>query len=66
MIFEEPVVEFIPLDTIDTMDTSHSGVETCKGPTSYGRNCTYYELTIMDDCGSYITVEQDADWVPEE
>ena len=66
MIFEEPVVQFVLLDQVDTTEASNSGVETCKGPTSYGRNCSYYELTIMDDCGTFVQGEQDASWTPEE
>jgi len=59
MVFGEPVVEFVALSQIDTTDASHSGVETCKGPTSYGRNCSIHNM-MMDDCGTYVQGEFDA------
>ena len=64
MVFEKPEVEFIELSQIDTTSTSGSGVESCKGPTSPGRNCSVLSTTIMDDCGTYIQDELDADWTP--
>lgn len=64
MVFEKPVVKFVALDSSDTIDTSGAGVETCKGPTSPGRNCSVLSQEMMDDCGYYIQEELDADWVP--
>lgn len=64
MILEKPLVEFVALDHIDTSETSHSGVETCKGPTSYGRNCSHYNM-MMDDCGTYVQGELDANYDPD-
>ena len=63
MVFGEPVVEFVALSQIDTTDASHSGVETCKGPTSPSRNCTYFSM-FMDDCGEYVTGDINASWNP--
>lgn len=51
MIFEEPLVEFVAVSTIDTGSTSGgmSGTDTCNGNTSEMRNCAY--PTAMDQCG---------------
>ena len=59
MILEKPMIEFVVLNPIDTAATSNTGVETCKGPNSYGRNCSYFNMNPMDDCGNYVTGELD-------
>ena len=61
MILEKPLVEFVTLDGSDAISTSGGtgGVDSCNGATSQSRNCDYFNLTMLDNCGYYIKTEQD-------
>lgn len=62
MIFEEPLVEFVAIQSveIETASGGTGGTDSCKGPASIHRNCSYFNNTFMDDCGLYVQGDFDA------
>lgn len=61
MFFKEPIVEFVAINSNETVTTSGGtgGVDSCNGPTSQSRNCDYFNLTMLDNCGYYNKTEMD-------
>lgn len=49
MIFKEPKVEFVEIETIDTTSNSVPSLEQCSGPDAPGNNCIKYGFTIMNN-----------------
>ena len=54
MVFEEPKVEFVPIDlTIDASSSgSQAGLETCTGPLAPSNVCSYNNTFWLDENGN--------------
>jgi hypothetical protein len=50
MTFEEPKVEFIEIENVDTAEESGvPSMEQCQGPDAPGNNCSKYGFTLMNN-----------------
>ena len=53
MVFQEPRVEFVPIDmTVNADDTSEAGYETCTGPMAPSHKCPEYGVMWLDGNGN--------------
>lgn len=57
MLFQEPKMEFVPIDlSIDAQsDQSQAGVETCTGPLAPSNLCNYNGVFWLDEHGNQYT-----------
>lgn len=66
MIFQEPKMEFVPIDlTIDATDNgSQAGYETCTGPLAPSNLCNYNKTFWLDENGNQYSPDSGDSFTP--
>lgn len=52
MVFQEPKIEFIPINLRISADSSQAGIETCTGPEAPSHKCPEYNVMWLDSSGN--------------